>query len=133
MSIAGQDIIYGSDEAARPCAQLSPNCRFEIVAQGFNCEASRIDKFDSIKSEVEKVVKAMMDNRRAGLINLIVSTNPVTEVTKGMVGKVSKEEEEKWIVVPYYDNVPRPYYKDQSNGTGNGVANGDVLKLTAEQ
>jgi len=42
------------------------------------------------------------------LLNAVVSKDPVTGTTKAMVGKTTDKD---WIVVPYYDNVPRPYYR----------------------
>lgn len=121
MSIAGQDIIYGSDEDARPVSSLSPVCKFEVVAEGFGCIGARIEKPGEIVPKVEGIVKEMMGGRgRAGLINLIVSTQPVTNATKGMVGKpeAGSEGAEDVIVVPYYDNVPRAYYKEDLERLG---------------
>ena len=43
---------------------------------------------------------------------------------------MGKTDDKDWIVVPYYDNVPRPYYREDlerekgkekgQNGTANG-------------
>lgn len=121
MSIAGQDIIYGEDDAARPVSSLSPLCKFEVVAEGFGCIGVRIEKSDEVTPLVEKIVKEMKEGReRAGLINLIVSTQPVTNVTRGMVGKPAADEKgaEDVIVVPYYDNVPRAYHKEDLERQG---------------
>jgi thiamine pyrophosphate-dependent acetolactate synthase large subunit-like protein len=119
MSIAGQDIIYGEDDAARPVSSLSPVCKFEIVAEGFGCVGARIEKPDEIQDKVRDIVEKMVEGRgRAGLINLIVSTSPVTNATKGMVGKPEKGTGEDVIVVPYYDNVSRPYYKEDLEKQG---------------
>jgi thiamine pyrophosphate-dependent acetolactate synthase large subunit-like protein len=121
MSIAGQDIIYGEDDAARPVSSLSPVCKFEVVAEGFGCIGARIEKPQEIQSKVEGIVRGMTEGRgRAGLINLIVSTQPVTNATKGMVGKpeVGAVGAEDVIVVPYYDNVLRAYYKEDLEKQG---------------
>ncbi|QDS77935.1 hypothetical protein FKW77_001212 [Venturia effusa] len=121
MSIAGQDIIYGDDDAARPVSSLSPVCKFEVVAEGFGCIGARIERPEEITPKVEGIVREMMEGRgRAGLINLIVSTQPVTNATKGMVGKpqAGSEGAEDVIVVPYYDNVPRAYYKESLEKQG---------------
>jgi thiamine pyrophosphate-dependent acetolactate synthase large subunit-like protein len=120
MSIAGQDIIYGEDDAARPVSSLSPVCKFEVVAEGFGCIGARIEKPDEIQDKVRDLVKGMTDGRgRAGLINIIVSTQPVTNATKGMVGKPEKGAgAEDVIVVPYYDNVPRAYFKEDLEKQG---------------
>lgn len=106
MSIAGQDLIYAESEPnLRPVSTLSPLCRFDIVAQGFGCNGVRIEKYDDIEPQTKDIIKA----GKAGLVNLIVSRQPVTATTKAMVGKT---DEEGMIVVPYYDNVPRAYYKE---------------------
>ena len=116
MSIAGQDLIYGTAEPVRPVSTLSPNCRFEIVAQGFGCDGRLVDKFDDVASTTKDLAGA----KKASLINLIVSRQPVTNTTKSMVGKTDDKDV---IVVPYYDNVPRPYYKEKGNeGKVNGAA-----------
>ncbi len=122
MSVAGQDLIYADDDAARPVVALSESCRYDIVAQGFNNRAALVK--DSIE-DVEKAVKEMTSQKGPGLINVLVSRDPVTEVTKGMVGKTDDKDV---IVVPYYDNVPRPFYREdlerekkrKENGTANG-------------
>jgi thiamine pyrophosphate-dependent acetolactate synthase large subunit-like protein len=119
MSIAGQDIIYGEDDAARPVSSLSPVCKFETVAEGFGNVGVRIEKPDEIAPKVKEIVDAMgSSGKSAGLINLLVSTKPVTNATKGMVGKPEKGQGEDVIVVPYYDNVPRAYYKEDLEKQG---------------
>ena len=122
MSIAGQDLLYSTSEPTlRPVSTLSPACRFDIVAQGFGCEGVLVKDFDEIEGAVKKLADGATTGAKAkpGLINLIVSRQPVTATTKAMVGKT---DEEGMIVVPYYDNVPRAYYKE---GKGeNGVVNG---------
>lgn len=131
MSVAGQDIIYGEDDAARPVSSLSPVCKFEVVAEGFGNTGVRIEKPDEIAPGVKKVIDAMSSSEKtAGLINLLVSTKPVTNATKGMVGKPEKGQGDDVIVVPYYDNVPRAYYKEDLEKQGwtrhkqNVVSNG---------
>ncbi len=113
MSVAGQDLIYEDSDPARLVSALSPKCRFDIVAQGFGCKGSIVEKFE----DVEKVTKSITEERGAGLINLIVSRQPITQTTKGMVGKTDDKDV---VVVPYYDNVPRAYYKEK--GETNGAA-----------
>ncbi|KIW04586.1 uncharacterized protein PV09_04335 [Verruconis gallopava] len=127
MSIAGQDIIYGNDDPARPVSSLSPVCKFETVAEGFGNIGVRIEKPEEIASKVKGIVESMgTAGKTAGLINLLVSTKPVTNATKGMVGKPPKGQEEDVIVVPYYDNVPRTYTRQELEKKGwtksNGVA-----------
>jgi hypothetical protein len=39
---------------------------------------------------------------------------------------VDMTEDEDTIVVPYYDNVPRPYYREKGRPDSNKNANGKV-------
>ncbi|EHY58845.1 hypothetical protein HRR83_001896 [Exophiala dermatitidis] len=108
MSVAGQDLIYGDEDPARVASTLSHNCRFDIVAQGFGCKGTITQT--SIE-EVQSAVKQLTATKGPGLLNAIISRNPITLATQGMVGKTTDKD---WIVVPYYDNVPRPYYKENT-------------------
>lgn len=68
---------------------------------------------------MKEIVEAMNSSEKtAGLINLLVSTKPVTNATKGMVGKPENGQGEDLIVVPYYDNVPRAYYNEDLEKQG---------------
>ena len=107
MSVNGQNLIYEGKSKARPAIQLSKRCKYDVVAQGFNCDGEMVTEFDKIKPTVERMSKA----GKPGLINMIVSPQPTTPATSSMVGMT---EDKNVIVVPYYDNVPRPYYKDSS-------------------
>lgn len=111
MSIAGQDLIYGAANPARLVSSLSPVCRFDAVAEGFGCLGVRCTRAEDVAEAVASRVKTMLEDGgpTAGLVDLIVDTEPVTDFTKAAVG-VSKSGNE--IVVPYYDNIPRPYYKE---------------------
>lgn len=108
MSVAGQDLIYENEDPARVASTLSENCRYDIVAQGFGCKG--VIAQASIE-EVQSAVKQLTATNGPGLLNAIISRNPITLATQGMVGKTTDKD---WIVVPYYDNVPRPYYKESS-------------------
>ncbi|OAL28000.1 hypothetical protein AYO20_09622 [Fonsecaea nubica] len=126
MSVAGQDLLYSDADPTRAVSSLSPSCRYDLVAQGFNCrgaiaQASLDEIRDAIKTLAAPVTTGASGEKqsRAGLLNCIVSRDPITEVTKGMVGKT---DDKNWIVVPYYDNVPKPFYREE--GDKNGVANG---------
>ena len=124
MSIAGQDLIYEDSDPARMVSSLSPKCRFDIVAQGFGCKGQIVEKFEDVEKTTRQIVEDMKKEKGAGLINLIVSRQPITNTTKGMVGKTDDKDV---IVVPYYDNVPRAYYKEKGKGETNGAAaNGDA-------
>ncbi|KAK5056792.1 hypothetical protein LTR84_012324 [Exophiala bonariae] len=114
MSIAGQDIMYGSDDPARMVSALSEATRYDVVAQGFGCKgAFATESIDEVKAKV----KDLAASKGAGLLNVIISKNPVTAVTQAMVGKT---DDPNVIVVPYYDNVPRPYYRADEGKNGNG-------------
>jgi thiamine pyrophosphate-dependent acetolactate synthase large subunit-like protein len=116
MSVAGQDLMYDTADEGRPAVQLSESCRYDVVAQGFN------NRGVLAKASLQNVEAAVRDTASApgpALINVLVSRDPVTDVTKGMVGKTDNKD---WIVVPYYDNVPRPYYREDLDAKG--VANG---------
>lgn len=115
MSIAGQDLIYTDSETVRPASKLSKDCKFEVVAQGFNCRGVKVERVEDVKSAVEE---ALGTGEGPGVVNMIVSRYPVTSTTKGMVGKPEKGREGDVIVVPYYDNVPRPFYKDEVKTNG---------------
>lgn len=82
MSVNGQDIIYEGKTKGRPATTLSKNCKYEIVAQGFNCAGEFVKDYDEIKPAVEKLSKS----GKPGLINMIVSASPTTPATKSMVG-----------------------------------------------
>jgi thiamine pyrophosphate-dependent acetolactate synthase large subunit-like protein len=119
MSIAGQDLLYEQSEPTlRPVSTLSPNCRFDIVAQGFGCNGTIVTKPEEVEVEAKKMIEGATQQQKPGLVNLIVSRQPVTATTKAMVGKT---DEEGMIVVPYYDNVPRAYYKEKGSNGSNGT------------
>lgn len=104
MSLAGQDLIYGDKTPQRQASKLNPEAEYETVAAGLGCAAAKVNKIADIPDAVEQLLKS----GKPGLLNLIVSSRPIHPGTKAMLNtEVGKE----WIVVPYYDNVPRPYYK----------------------
>ena len=111
MSQSGQNLIYEGKSKARPVTTLSKQCKYEVVAQGFNCKGEIVTEFDKIKPTVEK----MASSGRPGLINMITSPQPITPATMSMVGMTDDPDV---IVVPYYDNVPRARYKDSSDTNG---------------
>lgn len=104
MSQAGQDMIYGEKTPVRQASKLNPAAEYETVAAGLQCASARVDKISDIAPAINKLVNA----GKPGLLNLVISDKPVHPDTKAMLNvDVGKD----WIVVPYYDNVPRPYYK----------------------
>ncbi|EME88148.1 uncharacterized protein MYCFIDRAFT_48343 [Pseudocercospora fijiensis CIRAD86] len=110
MSVNGQDLLYEKQTKARPATALSKACAYEVVAQGFNCAGVRITQPEEIGPAISKLTKA-----GPSLANMIVSVKPTTPATLSMVGMT---DDPNWIVVPYYDNVPRPFYK-LSGANGN--------------
>jgi thiamine pyrophosphate-dependent acetolactate synthase large subunit-like protein len=139
MSLAGQDMIYGHITDARPAVALRPETRYDIVAQGFGMPGLLIDATEALpqspfaerrkswaelgpKGEdrsvkclegVSMAVEEIVATGGPGLIDLRVSPKPYQDSTKAMVGAT---RDPNVIVVPYYDNLPRPYYKSGENG-----------------
>lgn len=137
MSLAGQDMIYGETTSARPASKLNKTTRYDIIAQGFGLPGLLIDATASLpqspldarrKSFLElgskdetrwqKALNALGDavdeivqSDGPGLIDLRVSPRPHQDMTKSMVGMTT---DPNVIVVPYYDNLPRPYYRGNS-------------------
>lgn len=103
MSQSGQELIYGEATKARPVSKLSTVTRYEMVAEGFGCTGARAEKV----SEIEGTVAKLSRTRGPGCLNMIISDKPMHAVTKAMVGNT---DDENVIVVPYYDNLPRPRY-----------------------
>lgn len=104
MSQAGQELLYGKKNPVRQASKLSSETAYETVAAGFQCASKKVDKIGAIESAVKELSAA----GKPALLNLIVSENPIHPGTKAMVNVTDSPD---WIVVPYYDNVPRPYYK----------------------
>ncbi|ORY10366.1 acetolactate synthase I/II/III large subunit [Clohesyomyces aquaticus] len=145
MSCAGQEMIYGNFTSARPAAKLRPETRYDIIAGGFGVANAIVDAtetlppspsdtrrksfmelgfddeeknkkiLDAIGAAVDEVVNA----NGPGLIDLRVSPYPFQDTTKAMVGATKDPDV---IVVPYYDNLPRPYFKSKFEGEANGTA-----------
>lgn len=120
MSLAGQDILYGETTKARPASSLRPETRYDVVAKGFGLNSVLVDahELDAGKDDerwtkcvevLNKAVDGIVQSQGPGLIDLRVSPKPYHDSTKAMVG-VTKDP--NLVVVPYYDNLPRPYYKD---------------------
>jgi thiamine pyrophosphate-dependent acetolactate synthase large subunit-like protein len=134
MSQAGQEMIYGHLTSTRPAALLSKETRYDIIAQGFGMPGLIIDATNTLpqsplaerrKSWAElgpkdddiakrcleglaNAVDEVVQSGGPGLIDLRVSPKPYQDSTKAMVGATSDPDV---VVVPYYDNLPRAYYK----------------------
>lgn len=108
MSNSGQELIFCDSTDARPASKLSSKTRYEVVAEGFGCVGMKVDEYGKIQDSVARLAY----ERGPSLLNLVVSEKPIHPATRAMVGKPRKGEEDKVIVVPYYDNLPRPRYDD---------------------
>lgn len=104
MSQAGQELIYGEKTPTRQVSQLSPDAQYETVAAGLQCASARVDKV----ADISAAIKKLLSSDGPSLLNMIISDKPIQPNTKAMLNTdVGKD----WIVVPYYDNIPRPFYK----------------------
>ena len=110
MSYNGQELVYGTI-TTRPVSKLSPKCKFEIVAQGFDCEGVKVDKLEDVQAAVQKLCQ----HQGPGLLNLLVNDKPISVATRSMVN--ADVDSKRFIVVPYYDNVERLYPLREVNGT----------------
>lgn len=112
MSIHGQDIMYGEGTPVRPVSSLSPKVAYHAVAEGFGVPAARVDNLDAIEEAVKRLSKV----KGPACLEIILSSNPTHPGTMAMV---SPTDDPNWIVVPYYDNIPRPFYKLSDSSTTN--------------
>jgi thiamine pyrophosphate-dependent acetolactate synthase large subunit-like protein len=103
MSRNGQELVFG-ENAPKPASKLSPAARYDIVAEGFGCVGMKVEKVE----DVGPAVKKLSEIEGPACINLIVADHPIHSSTKSMV-QTTKDPDV--IVVPYYDNIPRAYYK----------------------
>ena len=53
MSVNGQSLLYDGKTKARPISRLSKKCRYDVVAQGFDCDGEMVTDFETIKPTVE--------------------------------------------------------------------------------
>ncbi|KAJ0414980.1 thiamine pyrophosphate enzyme, N-terminal TPP binding domain-containing protein [Aspergillus carlsbadensis] len=109
MSSNGQELVYGEKNPKRVISELSPGTRYDVVAGGLGNRAVRVERVEDIRAAVEGLVNVEEGvERRAKCIELVVDRKPIHPVTEVMVGQT---EDEGVVVVPYYDNIPRAYYK----------------------
>ncbi|KAJ4362930.1 hypothetical protein N0V83_010047 [Neocucurbitaria cava] len=126
MSQAGQEMIYGHLTDKKPASALRKETRYDVVAEGFGMTGVLVDTTTATKEKgkegekgaleaVGKAVEEVVKSGGPGLIDLRVSPHPYQDSTKAMVGATKDPDV---IVVPYYDNLPRPYYKTKKvNGS----------------
>jgi thiamine pyrophosphate-dependent acetolactate synthase large subunit-like protein len=105
MSQAGQELIYGQQNPIRQASKLSPKAEYQDVASALSCESAKVEKIEEISSAIKK----LLDTGKPGLLNMIIADSPTHSGTAAMVNPTDGPN---WIVVPYYDNVPRPFYKN---------------------
>ncbi|EQB57856.1 benzaldehyde lyase [Colletotrichum gloeosporioides Cg-14] len=134
MSLAGQEIIYGDKTPQRPCIAMNPKVKYDVVAQGFGCLSAVVDvhRDDSSESDGSKTLESLKQTvgslsgtKGPGLLNLNVSDVPYQATTKAMVGQ---SDDPNIIVIPYYDNVPKPYYKAGTPKAANGKADDSFVE-----
>jgi thiamine pyrophosphate-dependent acetolactate synthase large subunit-like protein len=104
MSSNGQDLVYGTDHPARPISALSSATEYDVVAKGLQNTATRVSRI----AEIRNTVARFQAQPGPSCINLIVDRKPVHPITTGMVGLTDNPN---LVVVPYYDNIPRAFYK----------------------
>lgn len=108
MSIHGQELLYGHVTKARPAASLSASMDFAAVAKGAGCTSEKVGDVSGIKDAVARLVE-QLDAGKPALLELAVDDQPVHPGTIAMVGNSDNKNE---VVIPYYDNVPRPRFGD---------------------
>ncbi|KAL1645026.1 hypothetical protein SLS58_004097 [Diplodia intermedia] len=109
MSRNGQDLVYAGKTAARPVSGLSAKVDFAMVARGLGCAGERAEGLAEVREKVGRLLQeGGGEGRRPWCLDLRVSAKPTHPGTAAMV---SMTEDPDVIVVPYYDNVPRPHYK----------------------
>ena len=113
MSQSGQDLIYGEKTPARPVSALPPTTEYDVVAKGFGCAGAKVSKISEIGQAVKELTAA-----GPSCLNIIISNKPIHPGTASMV---QPTDDPNIIVVPYYDNLPRPHFKTKGQ---NGVQNG---------
>ncbi|KAL3459251.1 thiamine pyrophosphate enzyme, N-terminal TPP binding domain-containing protein [Aspergillus heterothallicus] len=106
MSSNGQELVYGEKNPKRVISSLSAVTRYDVVASGLGNAGVRVTKVEDMKSAVENLAASSKVGARC--IELVVDSKPIHPVTEVMVGQT---EDEGVVVVPYYDNIPRTYYK----------------------
>lgn len=104
MSINGQDLVYGAQNPARPISSLSSGTEYDVVAAGLQNAATKLARIADIK----RTVSCLQSQPGPSCVNLIVDHKPIHPITSAMVGLT---DDPNYVVVPYYDNIPRAHYK----------------------
>ncbi|KAB8338730.1 hypothetical protein FH972_021675 [Carpinus fangiana] len=106
MSNNGQELIFGRNIAARPVSALSPKMAFAEIARGMANAAERVDSIGDVAAAVKRL--SAVDG--PALLEIVTSNKPTHPGTTAMVGVT---DDKNMVVIPYYDNVPRPHYKQR--------------------
>lgn len=103
MSINGQDLVYGTENPTRPVSSLSSEAAYDAVATGLQNKAAKLTRITDIQATVSR----LQSQPGPSCINLIVDHKPIHPITTAMVGLTDNPN---YVVVPYYDNIPRASY-----------------------
>lgn len=105
MSSNGQELVYGEENPARPVSALSAVTGYDAVSRGLGNRGVKVLKVE----DLEGAVRVAVSGKGPACVELVVDSKPIHPVTEMMVGRT---EDPNLVVVPYYDNIPRAYYKD---------------------
>ncbi|KAL3437758.1 thiamine pyrophosphate enzyme, N-terminal TPP binding domain-containing protein [Aspergillus tetrazonus] len=104
MSSNGQQLVYGDLNPKRPVSALSAVTGYADVSRGLGNRGFKAQRVE----EVLDAAHELLEREGPACLELIVDSKPIHPVTEMMVGKT---EDPDLVVVPYYDNIPRAYYK----------------------
>ncbi|KAL4767656.1 thiamine pyrophosphate enzyme, N-terminal TPP binding domain-containing protein [Aspergillus nidulans var. acristatus] len=104
MSSNGQQLVYGDLNPKRPVSALSAVTGYAEVSRGLGNRGFKAQRVE----EVLDAAHELLEREGPACLELIVDPKPIHPVTEMMVGKT---EDPDLVVVPYYDNIPRAYYK----------------------
>ncbi|KAJ5084226.1 hypothetical protein NUU61_008805 [Penicillium alfredii] len=97
--------IQGDGSAGFQIGELDTSkASYRAVADAFGMPAAKVSEIDFINP----TVRSFLAMQGPVMLELIVSDKITHPGTAAMIGNTS---DPNTIVVPYYDNVPRPYYK----------------------
>ncbi|KAL5050247.1 hypothetical protein BDW71DRAFT_216361 [Aspergillus fruticulosus] len=104
MSSNGQELVYGDSNPKRPVSALSAVTGYADISMGLGNRGFKAQRVEEVCDAAHKVLEL----GGPACLELVVDSKPIHPVTEMMVGKT---EDPNSVVVPYYDNIPRAYYK----------------------
>ncbi|KAL4813082.1 thiamine pyrophosphate enzyme, N-terminal TPP binding domain-containing protein [Aspergillus spinulosporus] len=104
MSSNGQQLVYGDLNPKRPVSSLSAVTGYADVSRGLGNRGFKAQRVEEVLDAAHEI----LERGGPACLELIVDSKPIHPVTEMMVGKT---EDPNLVVVPYYDNIPRAYYK----------------------